>query len=182
MFLTFLGPPTSLMIYSTLNHQKLPFSDPTHLFDDVILEWSLIENLGCLIKDVFCWPLSHSMARTGVRLRLTQALHILPAKHKISSKRPLYSLCMTPPSDETVKFKGGHRKQITPYIIIAIDVLILGNLEKSFFGSKEAAGSNLRIWVWNCTHRSHWSDFLAVLQYKLRVNCLALEFGVLLWT
>ena len=30
MFLTFLGPPTSLMIYSTVNHQKLPFSDPTH--------------------------------------------------------------------------------------------------------------------------------------------------------
>ena len=29
------------MIYSTVNHQKLPFSDPTHLFDDVILEWSL---------------------------------------------------------------------------------------------------------------------------------------------
>ena len=33
------------MIYSTLNHQELPFSDPTHppthLFDDVILEWSL---------------------------------------------------------------------------------------------------------------------------------------------
>ena len=29
-FLTFLGPPTSLMIYSTVNHQKLPFSDPTH--------------------------------------------------------------------------------------------------------------------------------------------------------
>ena len=25
-----LGPPTSLMIYSTVNHQKLPFSDPTH--------------------------------------------------------------------------------------------------------------------------------------------------------
>ena len=30
MFLTVLGPPTSLMIYSTVNHQKLPFSDPTH--------------------------------------------------------------------------------------------------------------------------------------------------------
>ena len=30
MFLTFLGPPTSLMIYITVNHQKLPFSDPTH--------------------------------------------------------------------------------------------------------------------------------------------------------
>ena len=41
MFLTFLGPPTSLMIYSTVNHQRLPISDPTHLFDDVILEWSL---------------------------------------------------------------------------------------------------------------------------------------------
>ena len=64
------------------------------------------------------------MARTRVRLRLTQALHILPAKHKISSKRPLYSPCMTPPTNETVKFKGGHLKQITPYLIIAIDVLI----------------------------------------------------------
>ena len=31
------------MIYSTVNHQELPFSDPTHLFDDVILEWSLVE-------------------------------------------------------------------------------------------------------------------------------------------
>ena len=41
MFLTFLGPPISLMIYSTVAHQKLPFFDPTHLFDDVILEWSL---------------------------------------------------------------------------------------------------------------------------------------------
>ena len=41
MFLTFLGPPTSLMIYSTVNHQKLPFSDPSHPLDDVILEWSL---------------------------------------------------------------------------------------------------------------------------------------------
>ena len=30
MFLTFLGPPTSLMIYSTVNHQKLTFSNPTH--------------------------------------------------------------------------------------------------------------------------------------------------------
>ena len=30
MFLTFFDPPTSLMIYSTVNHQKLPFSDPTH--------------------------------------------------------------------------------------------------------------------------------------------------------
>ncbi len=29
-FLAFLGPPTSLMIYRTVNHQKLPFSDPTH--------------------------------------------------------------------------------------------------------------------------------------------------------
>ena len=29
-FLTFLGPPTSLMIYNTVNHQKLPFSDFTH--------------------------------------------------------------------------------------------------------------------------------------------------------
>ena len=30
-FLAFLGPPTtSLMIYGTVNHQKLPFSDPTH--------------------------------------------------------------------------------------------------------------------------------------------------------
>jgi hypothetical protein len=29
-FFNFLGPPTSLMIYSTLNHQKLPFSDSTH--------------------------------------------------------------------------------------------------------------------------------------------------------
>ena len=28
MFLTFLGPPTSLMICSTVNHQKI--SDPTH--------------------------------------------------------------------------------------------------------------------------------------------------------
>ena len=28
MFLTFLDPP--LMIYSTVNHQKLPLSDPTH--------------------------------------------------------------------------------------------------------------------------------------------------------
>ena len=26
----FLGPPTPLMIYSTVNHQKLSFSDPTH--------------------------------------------------------------------------------------------------------------------------------------------------------
>ena len=30
------------MIYSTVNHQKLPFSDP--MIDDVILEWSLEEN------------------------------------------------------------------------------------------------------------------------------------------
>ena len=30
MFLAFLGPPTSWMIYSTVNHQKLPFSNPTH--------------------------------------------------------------------------------------------------------------------------------------------------------
>ena len=30
MFLTFLGPPTSLMIYTTVNHQKLPISNPTH--------------------------------------------------------------------------------------------------------------------------------------------------------
>ena len=30
MFLTFLGPPTFLKIYSTANHQKLPLSDPTH--------------------------------------------------------------------------------------------------------------------------------------------------------
>ena len=30
IFLTFLGPSTSLMIYRTVNHQKLPFSDPTH--------------------------------------------------------------------------------------------------------------------------------------------------------
>ena len=27
--------------YSLLDYQELPFSDPTHLFDDVILEWSL---------------------------------------------------------------------------------------------------------------------------------------------
>ena len=30
IFLTFLGPPSSLMIYSTVNHKKLPFSDPIH--------------------------------------------------------------------------------------------------------------------------------------------------------
>ena len=30
IFRPFLGQPTSLMIYSTVNHQKLPFSDPTH--------------------------------------------------------------------------------------------------------------------------------------------------------
>ena len=30
MFLTFLGPPTYVSINSTVNQQKLPFSDPTH--------------------------------------------------------------------------------------------------------------------------------------------------------
>ena len=30
MFLTSLGPLSPLMIYSTVNHQKLPFSDPTN--------------------------------------------------------------------------------------------------------------------------------------------------------
>ena len=30
MFFTFLDPPTSLMIYSTVNHEKLPYSDPNH--------------------------------------------------------------------------------------------------------------------------------------------------------
>ena len=37
--------PTYVSINSTVNQQKLPFSDPTHLFGDVILEWSLIEYL-----------------------------------------------------------------------------------------------------------------------------------------
>ena len=30
MFLAFLGPPTYVSINSTVNQQKLPFSDPTH--------------------------------------------------------------------------------------------------------------------------------------------------------
>ena len=30
MFFTFLGPPTSLRIYSAVDHKKLPFSDTTH--------------------------------------------------------------------------------------------------------------------------------------------------------
>ena len=37
-------PPTYVSINSTVNQQKLPFSDPTHLFADVILEWSLVDN------------------------------------------------------------------------------------------------------------------------------------------
>ena len=41
MCLAFLGPPTYVSINSTVNQQKLPFSDPTtHLFADAILEWS----------------------------------------------------------------------------------------------------------------------------------------------
>ena len=39
MFLTFLGPPTSLMIYSTVNHQKLQFFD-------VILERPLTASIN----------------------------------------------------------------------------------------------------------------------------------------
>ena len=53
MFLTFLGPPTSLMIYITVNHnhQKCHFlTPPTHLFDDVILEWSLGINASMTSK------------------------------------------------------------------------------------------------------------------------------------
>ena len=41
MFLAFLGPPTHLChvsINSTVNQQKFPFSDPIHLFADVIFE------------------------------------------------------------------------------------------------------------------------------------------------
>ena len=39
MLLTFLGPPTQL--FDDLQYCK-SFSDPTNLFDDVILEWSLM--------------------------------------------------------------------------------------------------------------------------------------------
>ena len=42
--LAFLGPPTYVSINSTVNRQKLPFSDPTHLFADLILEWSLFQS------------------------------------------------------------------------------------------------------------------------------------------
>jgi hypothetical protein len=35
--------PTYVTINSTVNQQKLSFSDPTHLFADVILEWSLMD-------------------------------------------------------------------------------------------------------------------------------------------
>ena len=59
-------PPTSLMIYSTVNHQKMPFSDPTHPFDDVILEWSLgriikivissnLQRRPSIFKEFFAW-------------------------------------------------------------------------------------------------------------------------------
>ena len=43
MFLAFLGPPTSYVgINSTVNQQNCHFlTPPTHLFADVILEWSL---------------------------------------------------------------------------------------------------------------------------------------------
>ena len=39
MFLAFLGPPTYVRIISTVNCHFL--TPPTHLFADVILEWSL---------------------------------------------------------------------------------------------------------------------------------------------
>ena len=42
MCLAFLGPPTYVSINSNVNQQKLPFSDPTNLFADVMLEWSPI--------------------------------------------------------------------------------------------------------------------------------------------
>ena len=42
------------MIYSTVNHQKFPFSEPTHLFDDVVLEWSLMQ-LELLLKFKIQW-------------------------------------------------------------------------------------------------------------------------------
>ena len=35
------------MIYSTVNHQELPFSDATHLFDGGVLEWSLFCLIAC---------------------------------------------------------------------------------------------------------------------------------------
>ena len=44
LFSNFLGPSTYGSINSTVNQQKLPFSDPTHLFADVILKWSLFRN------------------------------------------------------------------------------------------------------------------------------------------
>ena len=49
----FLGPPTYFSINSTVNQQKLPFSHPTHLYADVILEWSLfqIEILALIISE-----------------------------------------------------------------------------------------------------------------------------------
>ena len=41
-FLAFLDPLTYININSTVNQQNLPFSDPTHLFANVVHEWSLL--------------------------------------------------------------------------------------------------------------------------------------------
>ena len=41
MILAFLGPPTYISVNITVDQQKLPFlTQPTHLFADIILEWS----------------------------------------------------------------------------------------------------------------------------------------------
>ena len=44
-----LSPPTYVSTNSTVNQQKLPFSDSTHLFADVILEWCPTKNKKCFI-------------------------------------------------------------------------------------------------------------------------------------
>ena len=77
MFLTFLGPPTSLMTYSTVNHQKLPFSDPTHLFDGVILEWSLNYLTRNLVSTIFKSSVNHGPGVQHLFSNFTKLLFIL---------------------------------------------------------------------------------------------------------
>ena len=74
MYWAFLGPPTCVSRNSTVNQQKLSFSDPIHLLADVILKWSPThsELLSIMNFKVNCfkrkrWILLRKFAFTGYK-------------------------------------------------------------------------------------------------------------------
>ena len=143
MFWTFLGPPNSLMIYSTINHQKLPFSDPTHpplwwrntwmAPNQTFYVW--YSKFGTLIK-FFKWIFQDNIKNHGVRKVLLQKYVCSSFKTIIVSQEVSFWLqvfytcglwCINLVASFKVRWTLSFSKNFCNYILYCFDNYVLMN-------------------------------------------------------